>query len=29
MLGFMEWVNDLLLWDAFLECGGIMMPPFR
>lgn len=29
MVGFMEWVHDWLLWDAFLECGGIMRPPIR
>jgi hypothetical protein len=29
MVGLMEWVHDWLLWDAFLECGGFMLPPIR
>jgi hypothetical protein len=29
MVGYMEWPHDWLLWDAFLECGGIRRPPIR
>ncbi|THU45342.1 hypothetical protein C4D60_Mb02t16890 [Musa balbisiana] len=29
VVGFMEWICEYLLWDAFIDCGGIRNPPIR